>query len=75
MPRTGGAGHSGPGLGRIPDGGGHKVLGRAAGRANEDRRGGTGYAYLHTALDDHSRLAYTKDPPDEKATPYADFLR
>jgi len=48
-------------LGRIPDGGGHKVLGRAAGRANQDRRNGTGYAYLHTALDDHSRLAYTED--------------
>jgi transposase len=28
-------------LGRIPDGGGHKVLGRAAGRANQDRRNGT----------------------------------
>jgi transposase len=54
-------------LGRIPDGGGHKALGRAAGRANQDRRNGTGYAYLHTALDDHSRLAYTEDLPDEKA--------
>lgn len=46
-------------LGRIPDGGGHKTLGRAAGRKN---RTGTGYAYLHTALDDHSRLAYTEIP-------------
>lgn len=26
-----------------------------------------GYAYLHTALDDHSRLAYTEDLPDETA--------
>jgi transposase InsO family protein len=62
-------------LGRIPDGGGHKVLGRAAGRANQDRRNGTGYAYLHTALDDHSRLAYTEDLPDEKAATCAGFLR
>ena len=62
-------------LGRIPDGGGHKVLGRAAGRANQDRRNGTGYAYLHTALDDHSRLAYTEDLPDEKAGTCAAFLR
>jgi transposase InsO family protein len=62
-------------LGRIPDGGGHKVLGRAAGRANQDRRGGAGYAYLHTALDDHSRLAYTEDLPDEKAATCAAFLR
>lgn len=62
-------------LGRIPDGGGHKALGRAAGRANQDRRGGTGYAYLHTALDDHSRLAYTEHLPDEKAATCAGFLR
>jgi transposase InsO family protein len=50
-------------LGRIPDGGGHKVLGRAAGRTN---RSGAGYAYLHTAIDDHSRLAYTEILPDER---------
>ncbi|WP_344098248.1 IS481 family transposase, partial [Streptomyces stramineus] len=58
-------------LGRIPDGGGHKVLGRAAGRKN---RTGTGLACLHTALDDHSRLAYTEDLPDEKAATCAAFL-
>ncbi|UZJ30623.1 IS481 family transposase [Streptomyces endophytica] len=58
-------------LGRIPDGGGHKVLGRPAGRKN---RTSTGYAYLHTALDDHSRLAYTEDLPDEKAATCAAFL-
>ncbi|QLH20370.1 IS481 family transposase [Streptomyces sp. Rer75] len=59
-------------LGRIPDGGGHKVLGRAAGRKNKTR---VGYAFLHTALDDHSRLAYTEDLPDEKAATCAAFLR
>ena len=58
-------------LGRIPDGGGHKALGRAAGRKN---RAGVGLAYLHTALDDHSRLAYTEDLPDEKAATCAGFL-
>ncbi|MGP3947498.1 IS481 family transposase [Streptomyces sp. 7N604] len=58
-------------LGRIPHGGGHKALGRAAGRKN---RTSTGYAYLHTALDDHSRLAYTEDLPDEKAATCAGFL-
>ncbi|SEB30990.1 Integrase core domain-containing protein [Streptomyces melanosporofaciens] len=62
-------------LGRILDGGGHKVLGRAAGRANQDRRNGTGYAYPHTALDDHSRLAYTENLSDEKAATCAAFLR
>ncbi|MEY9989954.1 transposase InsO family protein [Streptomyces sp. V4I8] len=59
-------------LGRIPDGGGHKVLGRADGRRNKT---GTGYAYLHTALDHHSRLAYTEDLPDEKAATCAGFLQ
>ncbi len=57
-------------LGRIP-GGGHRVLGRADGRRNKT---GTGYAYLHTALDDHSRLACTEDLPDETAATCAGFL-
>ncbi|WTQ56581.1 integrase core domain-containing protein [Streptomyces sp. NBC_00158] len=61
-------------LGRIPDGGGHKTLGRAAGSPNKDRRNGAGYAYLHTALDDHTRLAYTEDLPDETAPTCAGFL-
>ncbi|MEK2491191.1 IS481 family transposase [Kitasatospora purpeofusca] len=58
-------------LGRIPDGGGHKAVGRPEGRRN---RSGAGYAYLHTALDDHSRLAYTEDLPDETAPTCAAFL-
>ncbi|MFI0822821.1 IS481 family transposase [Streptomyces sp. NPDC021098] len=58
-------------LGRIPDGGGHKILGRAAARKNKR---GTGYAYLHTALDDHSRLAYTEHLPNETAPTCAAFL-
>lgn len=53
-------------LGRIPDGGGHRTQGRAEGRRN---RTGTGYAYLHTALDDHSRLAYTEDCPTRPPRP------
>ncbi|MFF1675133.1 IS481 family transposase [Streptomyces sp. NPDC058256] len=60
-------------LGRIPDGGGHKALGRAAGRKNQARTG-RGYVYLHTALDDHSRLAYTETLPDERADTCAAFL-
>ncbi|KUN13307.1 IS481 family transposase [Streptomyces canus] len=50
-------------LGSIPDGGGHKVLGRQAGRKN---RPNAGYSYLHTAVDDHSRLAYSEILTDEK---------
>nr|WP_222132339.1 IS481 family transposase [Pseudonocardia sp. C8] len=62
-------------LGRIPEGGGHRVLGRAAGRGNQARACGGGYLFLHTALDDHSRLAYTETLADEKAATCAAFLR
>jgi transposase InsO family protein len=50
-------------LGNIPDGGGHKVLGRPAGRKN---RAGVGMSFLHNAVDDHSRLAYSEILTDEK---------
>jgi transposase InsO family protein len=50
-------------LGNIPDGGGHKVLGRPAGRKT---RSGAGYSYIHTAVDDHSRLAYSEILGDER---------
>src|SRR5882757_2456252 len=43
-------------LGRIPDGGGHRALGRQAGRAT---RSNMGFDYVHSAVDDHSRLAYS----------------
>jgi hypothetical protein len=59
-------------LGRTPDGGGHKVLGRQAGRA---RRSNVGFDYVHCAVDDHSRLAYSEIHPDEKAATCAAFLR
>jgi transposase InsO family protein len=58
-------------LGRIPDGGGHKVLGRQAGRVTRSRMG---FDYVHSAVDDHSRLAYSEIHPDEKAATCADFL-
>lgn len=63
-------------LGRIPDGGGHRVMDRAAGRRNktktpQDRR--PGYAYLHNAVDDYSRLAYTEILSDEKKETAAGF--
>src|SRR5207248_3758156 len=50
-------------LGRIPVGGGHKVHGR---RARPGRKRGSGYAYLHTDIDDYSRLAYTEILADEQ---------
>ncbi|WP_188757338.1 IS481 family transposase, partial [Microbacterium album] len=57
--------------GRIPEGGGHRVLGRAAG--NRDRKAGGGYAFLHNAIDDHSRLAYSEILDDERKETAAAF--
>ncbi|WP_380170285.1 IS481 family transposase [Kineococcus sp. DHX-1] len=64
-------------LGRIPDGGGWRVHGRdsEAGRAAKAlaSRRRLGYAYLHTVLDDHSRLAYTEILRDEQGPTTAAF--
>jgi transposase InsO family protein len=57
-------------LGRIPDGGGWRIHGRSQ-RPNNKR--GKGYAYLHAAVDDHSRLAYVEIHADEQATTAAAF--
>ena len=57
-------------LGRIPDGGGWK----AHGRSEEVRGRGNGYDYVHSLVDDHSRLAYSEILPDEKATSCAAFM-
>jgi transposase InsO family protein len=61
-------------LGRIPDGGGHRVLGRQAGKRNSDRHR-RGYAFLHHALDDHSRLVYSEILGDERQETAAGFWR
>jgi transposase InsO family protein len=63
----------------IPDGGGHKFLGRHVGDRNARqtaRRTGErtssyrpriGVAFVHTVIDDHTRLAYAEICADEKA--------
>ncbi|MFM2438524.1 MAG: hypothetical protein RLZ55_1343 [Actinomycetota bacterium] len=58
-------------LGRIPDGGGHRALGRAAGRRNSRR--GTGYWFIHNAVDDRTRLAYSELLGDERKETAAGF--
>jgi transposase len=60
-------------LGRIPDGGGHRVLGRAAGK--RDRRRGMGYWYIHNAIDDHTRLGYSELLTDERKQTAAAFWK
>ena len=63
-------------LGRIPNGGGHRVVGRAAGKRNKtgtEANHRPGYAYLHNAVDDHSRFAYTEILADERKETAAAF--
>jgi transposase InsO family protein len=60
-------------LGKIPDGGGWRAHGRGPGD-NRNRRQGTGYDYVHSLVDDYSRLAYSEILPDEKGTTCAAFL-
>jgi transposase InsO family protein len=61
-------------LGRIPDGGGHRVHGRAAGKSAQRRRATVGYEYVHSLVDDHSRLAYSEIHPHEDGACAAAFL-
>ena len=56
-------------LGRIPTGGGWKVHGR--GQAGVRQR--VGYAYIHSVVDDHSRLAYSEVLGDERASTVVGF--
>jgi transposase InsO family protein len=58
-------------LGRIPDGGGHRVHGRALGTPTGR---GIGYDYIHSAVDDRSRVAFSQILPDESAATAALFL-
>jgi len=72
-------------LGRIPNGGGHRSLGRVAGQANARARNlaeGTrenrgmlrGYTFIHHALDDHSRYVYSEILPDETKETASAFM-
>jgi transposase InsO family protein len=63
-------------LGRIPDGGGHRAVGRAAGTRNKTRTASNrrpGYHFIHNAVDDYSRLAYSEVLTDEKKETVAGF--
>jgi transposase InsO family protein len=55
-------------LGRIPRGGGWRVHGRAARPSTHRTRvARIGYAYVHSAIDAYSRLAYSEVLDDEQA--------
>lgn len=71
-------------LGNIPDGGGWRYVGRSQGKRNGAATADKpkniwqnlklGYAFVHTVLGDHSRVAYTAIHDDETAVTAARVL-
>ena len=53
-------------IGKIPAGGGWRAHGRSMGSTSARKKARIGYDYVHSMVDDHSRLAYTEELPDEK---------
>jgi transposase InsO family protein len=74
-------------LGNVPDGGGWRFVGRQQGKRNRqatrDRTGvkniysqpNVGTAFVHTVIDDHSRVAYAEIHDDESKQTAAAVLR
>jgi transposase InsO family protein len=61
-------------LAKIPDGGGWKAHGRQMGSTAARKKIKVGYDYVHSLVDDHSRLAYSEILPDEQGPTCAEFL-
>lgn len=63
-------------IGRLREGGGWRVHGRDSLERRRARYGTpVGYEYVHSAIDDHSGLAYAEIHSDERAQTCAGFLR
>ena len=60
-------------LGRIPDGGGWRVHGMK--NRDQSKKNRVGYTFLHSMVDDHSRLAYSEFCPDETANTCIRFIK
>ncbi|HLT18026.1 MAG TPA: integrase core domain-containing protein, partial [Thermomicrobiales bacterium] len=65
--------------GRIPNGGGWRAFGKGSSEAKAVARTKTrgaraGYVYLHSAIDGHTRLAYTEALENEQASTAIAFL-
>ena len=56
-------------IGKIPDRGGWRAHGRLATKAEKKRRPKIGYDYVHSLVDDRSRLAYSEILPTKRARP------
>ncbi|WP_082091989.1 IS481 family transposase [Demequina pelophila] len=63
-------------LGRIPDGGGWRGRGETVAnhQSRTDKHTKVGYDYIHSVVDDHSRLAYSEVLTDEKGATCAAFF-
>lgn len=61
-------------LGRINDGGGWKAHGRENGQTSAQKKQRIGFDYIHSLVDDHTRLAYSEVLPDEKGATCGAFL-
>ncbi len=61
-------------LGRIPAGGGWRVRGNESVKNYEKKRRRIGYDYVHSMVDDHSRLAYSEVLADENGATCAGFI-
>ena len=62
-------------IGKIPTGGGWRAHGRQMGSSAAAKKARIGYDYVHSLVDDHSRLAYSEILPDEKGATCGAFLR
>ena len=61
-------------VGRIPDGGGWRAHGRGSRQITRGRRDRVGFDFVHSMVDDCSRMAYSESLPDEKGPTCAGFL-
>jgi transposase InsO family protein len=59
----------------IPDGGGWRTRGRGYPGEKATKRRWAGYRYIHTAIDDRTRIAYSEILDDEKAVTAAGFWK
>jgi transposase InsO family protein len=61
-------------IGKIPNGGGWKAHGRQMGSTAAKKRAKIGYDYIHSMIDDHSRLAYSEALSNEQGPTCAAFI-
>jgi len=61
-------------LARVPDGGGHRKLGRTSETMQRAHRAKGGYTHIHTAIDAYSRLAYSEFAGTENVVNCVGFL-